>query len=311
MSQRVDFLKKSAGILLCVASGLVVALSAPPAATASTLNHLAEGNRLKGEGDCAGAVDKYKLAKQHRQFREEWGFYHAAADCYIALRDYDRAIVSYGRVIESTKNRGLQGEMYRSRGKAYYLKAKGKTLDAYYVALAYKSLAEAKARAVDVTDIEREISSDMSRLELIRSAERRDAADEERKIDEKLQEELNKVPQAPVVEAPVVIKPEVKEPEKVEKPPKKKTIKRSLKKASLKKGAAADNSSSKRQKLSELHKGRTDKDVAPSEEQPFKDIFQKYGAGKTPPKKQQKAAAVDKDTTSEELEKLLKEVVGK
>ncbi|TAN43678.1 MAG: hypothetical protein EPN22_09640 [Nitrospirae bacterium] len=316
MNRSLGLPKKAAYMLFYIACGLVLALFSGSEISASNMNHLAEGNRLKGVGDCSGAVEKYRLAKQQRQFREEWGFYHAAADCYAALRDYDKAIVSYGKVIESTKNRALQGEMYRGRGKAYYLKAKGKTLDGHYVDLAYKNLAEAKARAVDVADIEREISADIDRLGAAVTGEPRNAAEEERKIDEKMQEYLNRVPQPPVQEVPVVVKPEVKETEKTEKPSKKKTIKKplkkgSLKKAPVKKGAAPDNSSSKHRKLSDLHKGKTDKDGASSGELPFKDIFQKYGEGKAPPKKQKRAAAVDKDTTSEELEKLLKEVVGK
>ncbi|MBF0328363.1 MAG: hypothetical protein HQL10_04335 [Nitrospirae bacterium] len=305
MSHSIDFLK------ICIACALAVVLSFPASVSASSVNYIAEGNKRKGEGDCAGAIDNYKLAKQHRQFSEVWGFYHSASECYIALRDYDRAIVSYGRVIDSTKNRRLQGEMYRGKGRAYYLKAKGRTLDAYYVDLAYKSLAEAKARAVDVSDIEKEISSDSSRLELVKSVGSRYDADEEKKIDEKMQEELNKPPPSPVIEAPVIVKQDVKEPEKVLEPAKKKTKKRVIRKSPVKKSPAADNSSAAHKKLSELHKGKTDRDGAKTEPPPFKDIFQKFGEGKVPPKKQQKPSAVDKDTTSAELEKLLKEVISK
>src|SRR5208283_3166474 len=84
---------------------------------------LTDGLKYRGEGNCVESVKSYQMARKLKQFREDWIYNLAVADCFLALKRLDEAIDSYTKVIESTSNRTLQAEMYRGRGRAYYIKS--------------------------------------------------------------------------------------------------------------------------------------------------------------------------------------------
>ncbi|MBI3592306.1 MAG: hypothetical protein HY099_02300 [Nitrospirae bacterium] len=126
-------------------------------------SYLIDGIKYRGEGNCEEAIKSYQTARRLKQFKEDWVYHLAVADCYVALRKYDDAIDAYTKVIDSTKNKALQGEMYRGRGKAYYLKSiRTKDIDKKYLDLARKDLYDAKILGVDVSDIEKSMSADMA-----------------------------------------------------------------------------------------------------------------------------------------------------
>ncbi|MFO0753992.1 MAG: tetratricopeptide repeat protein [Thermodesulfovibrionales bacterium] len=151
------FLAPAASFALNPAPG-----DAPGSPPNSPPNYLAEGNRYRSNGECEKALENYAKARELRQFLPAESYDLAAAECYIVLKRYDEAVESYTRAIAGTRNRALLSELYRSRGKAYYLKAaQGPALDMAYLALAQRDLKEASASGADVADIEQSIAHDL------------------------------------------------------------------------------------------------------------------------------------------------------
>lgn len=159
-----SFLLRSTFVLIGIIalSGLVA--YAEETAGVAPSNYFAEGIKYRGEGNCEKAIESYQLARREKQFKEDWAYYLAVADCYAALKKFDEAIHAYTRVIESTKNRSLQAEMFKGRGKTYYAKAsKAGNRGDTFIELARKDLREAKALGADVADIEKNIAADIER----------------------------------------------------------------------------------------------------------------------------------------------------
>ena len=157
-------MKQSLNVLIAIAVVLVNAFPAFSETKKSdgAVNYFVEGIKYRGEGRCEEAIRSYQAARKLRQFKEDWAYHLAVADCYVALKRYDDAVDAYTRVIEATKNKALQAEMYKGRGRAYYFKAVGpNSLDKKYVGLAQKDLADAKALGADIADVEKIMAADM------------------------------------------------------------------------------------------------------------------------------------------------------
>ncbi|MBF0506013.1 MAG: tetratricopeptide repeat protein [Nitrospirae bacterium] len=123
--------------------------------------NFADGIKYRAEGNCEDAVKSYQMARELRQFKEDWIYYLAIADCLVVLKRFDEAIDAYTRVIASTQNRTLQGEMYKGRARTYYLKAASPdNIDIKIVALAKKDVEHAMGLGVDVSDLEKTIRDD-------------------------------------------------------------------------------------------------------------------------------------------------------
>jgi hypothetical protein len=106
-------------------------------------------------------VKSYQIARKLNQFREEWFYNLAVADCLVALNRLDDAIDSYTKVIEATSNRALQAEMYKGRARAYYLKSvRPDGIDPAIAALAKKDIASAEALGANVSDLKKDIRDD-------------------------------------------------------------------------------------------------------------------------------------------------------
>jgi tetratricopeptide (TPR) repeat protein len=160
-------LKIAAGAVLLLSLAILSSTSVaqeakpPDSTTAASLNYFVEGNRHRSEGNCEKALESYRKARELNQFRFEWSFHQAVADCYIVLKKYDNAVEAYTKVIEAAGNKALVAEMYRDRGKAYYYKAaQGGELDIKYIDLARKDLREAARSGLDVADLEKTIAAD-------------------------------------------------------------------------------------------------------------------------------------------------------
>ncbi len=78
-------------------------------------DYLVDGLMYRGEGNCEEAVKSYQMARQLKQFKEDWIYYLAVADCFAGMKRLDEAIDAYTKVIGGTTNRTLQAEMYRGR----------------------------------------------------------------------------------------------------------------------------------------------------------------------------------------------------
>ncbi len=150
-------------VFFFMASGLEV-FGATDAQIGGTENarYFVDGLKYRGEGNCEDAVKSYQIAKELKQFKEDWIYYLAVADCFVALKRLDDAIDAYTKVIDSTQNRTLQKEMYKGRAKAYYLKgARPDTLDMKLVDLARKDMDLARSLGADVSDLEKTIAEDI------------------------------------------------------------------------------------------------------------------------------------------------------
>ncbi len=124
-------------------------------------DYLADGLKYRGEGNCGESVKSYQMARKLKQFKEDWIYNLAVADCFVALKRLDDAIDSYTKVIESTTNRTLQAEMYKGRARAYYLKSvKPDSVDLTMVDLAKQDIESAEGLGADVSDIRRNIRDD-------------------------------------------------------------------------------------------------------------------------------------------------------
>lgn len=157
------FLRSTFVLIGIIAVSGLTAYAEDTAGDAPT-NYFVEGVKYRGEGNCEKAIESYQMARKEKQFKEEWSYYLAVADCFAALKKFDEAIHAYTRVIESTKNRSLQAEMFKGRGKTYYMKAsKTGNAGAAFIELAKKDLKEAKALGADVADIEKNIAADLER----------------------------------------------------------------------------------------------------------------------------------------------------
>lgn len=129
---------------------------------AHSADYLVDGLKFRAEGDCPEAVKSYRMARKLDQFREDWIYHLAVADCLVALKQLDDAIDSYSKVIDATSNRTLQGEMHRGRAFAYYLKAvTPEAVDPKMLALARKDLDSAMELGVDVSDIRKNMRDDV------------------------------------------------------------------------------------------------------------------------------------------------------
>ena len=125
-------------------------------------DYLADGLRYRGEGNCGESVKSYQMARKLKQFKEDWIYNLAVADCFVAMKRLDDAIDAYTKVIEATSNRTLQAEMYRGRARAYYIKSvKPDGLDLAMVDLAKKDIASAADLGADVSDLQKNIRDDM------------------------------------------------------------------------------------------------------------------------------------------------------
>ncbi len=125
-------------------------------------DYLADGLKYRGEGNCGESVKSYQTARKLKQFKEDWIYNLAVADCFVALKRLDDAIDSYTRVIEATDNRTLQAAMYRGRARAYYIKSvKPDGIDLTMVDLAKKDLENAADLGADVSDLKNNIRDDM------------------------------------------------------------------------------------------------------------------------------------------------------
>ncbi len=124
--------------------------------------NFADGLKYRAEGNCEEAVKSYQMARELKQFKEDWIYYLAVSDCLVALKRFDDAIDAYTRVIDATQNRTLQGEMYKGRAKTYYLKAaRPDNIDTKIVDLARKDMERAMGLGADVSDLERTIGEDI------------------------------------------------------------------------------------------------------------------------------------------------------
>src|SRR5208337_3436095 len=125
-------------------------------------DYLVDGLMYRGEGNCGESLKNYQMARKLKQFKEDWIYYLAVADCFVALKRLDDAIDAYTKVIESTQNRTLQTEMYKGRAKAYYLKAaRPDTIDMKLLDLAKKDMDLARSLGADVSDLEKIIAEDL------------------------------------------------------------------------------------------------------------------------------------------------------
>ena len=125
-------------------------------------DYLVDGLIYRGEGNCGESVKSYQMARKLKQFKEDWIYNLAVADCFVALKRLDDAIDSYTKVIEATANRTLQAEMYRGRARAYYIKAvKPDGIDLTMIALAKKDMERAEDLGADVSDLQRDIRDEM------------------------------------------------------------------------------------------------------------------------------------------------------
>jgi len=149
-------------LFFMVFSGNVFAAAdADSSCARGSADYLVDGLRYRGEGNCQEAVNSYQKARKLGQFQEDWIYDLAVADCLVALKQLDNAIDSYTKVIEGTANRTLQGDMYRGRAFAYYLKAVSPTgMDSKMLALAGKDLDAATNLGIDVSDIRRTIKDE-------------------------------------------------------------------------------------------------------------------------------------------------------
>ncbi|MCC6346393.1 MAG: hypothetical protein IT388_04325 [Nitrospirales bacterium] len=161
--------RRSRSVVMLLLAFIVAAVSLSPAisfaqnpAPEDFPSYLAEGNRYRSNGECEKALESYARAREFRQFLPDESYHLAVAYCYVDLKRYDQAIEAYTRAIGGIRNRALLSEIYRSRGKAYYLKAaQGSTLDMACLALAQRDLKEASISGADVADIEISISRDL------------------------------------------------------------------------------------------------------------------------------------------------------
>src|SRR5208337_296814 len=125
-------------------------------------DYLVDGLMYRGEGNCGESLKNYQMARKLKQFKEDWIYYLAVADCFVALKRLDDAIDAYTKVIEATANRSLQAEMYRGRARAYYIKSvKPDGIDLAMVNLAKKDLESAADLGADVSDLKKNIRDDM------------------------------------------------------------------------------------------------------------------------------------------------------
>lgn len=126
------------------------------------VNYFVEGIKYRGEGKCEEAVKSYQTARKLKQFKADWEYHLAVADCFVTLKRYDAAIDAYTRVIDAAKNKAMQAEMYKGRGRAYYFKSVGpNSLDKKYMDLAQKDLQDARALGADISDVEKMMAADM------------------------------------------------------------------------------------------------------------------------------------------------------
>jgi len=125
-------------------------------------DYLTDGLKYRGEGNCVESVKSYQMARKLKQFREDWIYNLAVADCFLALKRLDEAIDSYSRVIAATANRTLQAEMYRGRAWAYYLKSVNPHgIDLTMVDLAKKDIESASDLGADVSDLKKNIRDNL------------------------------------------------------------------------------------------------------------------------------------------------------
>ncbi len=133
-------------------------------------DYLADGLKYRGEGNCGESVKSYQMARQLKQFKEDWIYNLAVADCLVALKRLDDAIDSYTRVIDGTTNPTLQAEMYRGRARAYYIKsARPDGIDLKIADLAKKDLGSAAALGADVADMQKNMTEEMG-MKTVRTA---------------------------------------------------------------------------------------------------------------------------------------------
>lgn len=127
------------------------------------VNYFIEGLKHRSEGNCEEAIKSYQMARKSKLFKEDWAYHLAVADCYVALRKYDDAIDAYTKVIDSTKNKSLQAEMYKGRGRAYYFKAvRTADIDKKLIEHAGKDLQDAKKLGAEISDIEKNMAEDIA-----------------------------------------------------------------------------------------------------------------------------------------------------
>jgi tetratricopeptide (TPR) repeat protein len=125
-------------------------------------DYLVDGLKYRGEGNCEEAVKSYQMARKFKQFKADWIYNLAVADCLVALKRLDEALDSYTKVIEATTNKTLQAEMYRGRATAYYLKAVSiNSVDLKTIDLAKKDLDNAINLGADISDLKRTIGVEM------------------------------------------------------------------------------------------------------------------------------------------------------
>ncbi|MGD0282492.1 MAG: tetratricopeptide repeat protein [Dissulfurispiraceae bacterium] len=125
-------------------------------------DYLVDGLMYRGEGNCEEAVKSYQMARQLRQFKEDWIYYLAVADCFAGMKRLDEAIDAYTKVIGATTNRTLQAEMYRGRARAYYLKSVSPdTIDPKIMDLAKRDLNSAINLGADVSDLKKDVTEDI------------------------------------------------------------------------------------------------------------------------------------------------------
>ena len=102
------------------------------------------------------------MARKLKQFKEDWIYNLAVADCFVALKRLDDAIDSYTKVIDGTTNRTLHAEMYRGRARAYYIKSvKPDGIDLTTLDLAKKDLESAEDLGADVSELQKNIRDEM------------------------------------------------------------------------------------------------------------------------------------------------------
>lgn len=148
-------------ILFCITSGIEGWAEDNRPTDAQNPYYLVDGLKYSAEGNCEKAINSYKAAWALRQFKEEWIYYLAVADCFTALKRFDEAIEAYTKVIAGVQNRTLQGEMYKGRARAYYLKSLGPdSVDPKIIGLARKDLDSAMGLGADISDLAKNISED-------------------------------------------------------------------------------------------------------------------------------------------------------
>ncbi len=125
-------------------------------------DYLADGLKYRGEGNCGESVKSYQMARKLKQFKEDWIYNLAVADCFVALKRLDDAIDSYTKVIEGTENRILQAQMYKGRARAYYIKAvKPDGIDLKMLDLAKQDIVRAEDLGADVSALKKDIRDEM------------------------------------------------------------------------------------------------------------------------------------------------------